>query len=173
MKTGLQQGQADGLCGLYAILGFLAATEQWKAEEPAGAMRYLFEAAHGFGWLTPHNLTGGFEGYQLKAILDMQIANYRMPYQTFFLEDVVRTKRPSDFFELAEQILEAGGSIVGGPDGRCHWLLLTRQGKGRVVINSADPSKPVKKFDRRSSEFSLDSGVIIMPKKLPPVEIEL
>src|SRR4051812_6521446 len=107
MSKVFQQGQADGLCGLYALMHFLNKTE-WK-DKPHKALWYLLDACQHFGWLTPQYLTEGFEDHQLKAILDLQIGNYRLPYRTYFLSDVFDAAAAASYRQLIDQIVENGG----------------------------------------------------------------
>ena len=171
MKQGMQQGDADGLCGLYALLNFLASTVDWKDEKPDIALQYLLQSANDHGWLSPHFITKGFEPWQLKRIIDDQFENYRMPYQTFHLSDADRGSGEECFYNFARKITSKGGSILGSPD-RSHWLLLTSSKGKMVTVNSADRLKSVKPFHKGSARFDTYGGLIIMPTEAPTVKLD-
>lgn len=100
MREALQQGNADGMCGLYSVLNLLRQTETWQGNTPASDFWYILETCRRFGWLTPQFLTEGFEDYQIKAILDEQFNNYRMPFAAYYAEDVQKAKCIKSFDAL-------------------------------------------------------------------------
>ncbi|MDK2766878.1 MAG: hypothetical protein KYX69_04070 [Sphingomonas sp.] len=172
MKSGLQQGHADGLCGIYAILNFLCDCAEWKSEKPDDALRYVLDAVHSFGWLTPYTLTAGFEAYQLRAILDRLFDNYRMGFRAVPLQDVVRGHPKLAAYELLKALLDKDCAVICGHDS-AHWLLLKTTKAGHAVWDSSNPEKPSKKFDGRLAAFSLESGVVMVPTSAPVAEITL
>lgn len=172
MKPGMQQGHADGMCGLYAILSFLAHTEEWRSEEPNTALRYVLDAVQAEGWLSPYLITTGFESYQLASILNRLFDNYHMRFRATQLAALKKQSSSEDFFGLASRVVAQGCSIIGGPDGRDHWVLVT-QSEGRpVVFNSADAKRPMKAFDKRQPDYCVKNGVLIMPWARAQVEVD-
>jgi len=172
VKQVLQQGQADGLCGLYSVLNFLERTE-WKDWVDHNLQSLLYAAQH-FGWFTPHHLTAGFEDHQLKAILDLQFSNYRMSYQTAFLSDVLASCDDDRFHELLERIVAKGGSAIIHKDIKDggHWLLVTRDDGDTVVLDSDDQKRPRSLLAERRLKRS-EWGVVILPCKRPKLHLDL
>lgn len=169
MKPGLQQGHADGLCGLYAIINFLAEVDGWKKEKAENALWYVLDITRQLGWLTPHHLTSGFEAYQLKVILNTLFEAHYTPFSASFIEEIEAGLSEQDAFQLAENVLSVGGRLLVGPEG--HWVLVTRHGKKSVIVDSASVGKPIRSFDRRSSSLKFAGGVIILPKQRATVKI--
>jgi len=166
----LQQGQADGLCGLYALMHFLNRTD-WK-ENPQKALWYLLDACRHFGWLTPQHLTEGLEDHQLKAILDLQITNYRLEFKTYFLEDAFLSAGAQSYREFLEKVVSAGGSAIAQNQNGGHWVLVTKGQNGAEVVDSANYENPRAPLcDRRLSEQGW--GIVILPSSRAKVEIDL
>lgn len=172
MRKVLQQGQADGLCGLYAALNFLNRTE-WRSWAKGYELWYLLDACRHFGWLTSQFLTEGFEDYQLKAILDLQFLNYRLPFATHFLSDVAEAYSSISSRELYERIVRKRGSVIVQNRRGGHWLLVTGKNGQCVVCDSADAQRSTAPIsDRRLSE-ALGWGVAILPRKRPVTTVDI
>jgi hypothetical protein len=167
----LQQGRADGMCGLYAVLNFLNRTE-WK-ESPADGLWYLLEACRQFGWFTPQYLTAGFEDYQLKAILDLQISNYRLPFETHFVADVASSLKIKKFYDLAVRVSAKKGSIIASWDSRDHWVLVS-QDEGKIVrLDSDSVDQPTVPLTGKHRALGVGYGVIILPRKRCDAKIDI
>ena len=171
MSKAFQQGQADGMCGLYAIMNFLVRTKgpTWRKEE--NPLSYMLEACRHFGWLTPYYLTLGFEDFQLKAIIDKQFSDYRMPFKAFYLDDVVKSIKIDKFFDLANKIVENGGSLICDVQNGKHWVLVTGDKQSLAVIDSANATNPVTPLGRQTG-YKLKNGIVIMPCVIEPIEID-
>ena len=172
MKKVLQQGEADGLCGIYATLNFLNRTD-WKDWVDHG-LRALIDAARQFGWFTPQHLIDGFEDHQIKAILDLQFENYRMGYETYFLSDVVAGLKHSKFHEILERVVAKRGSVIVHWDNKHggHWLLVTGDAGVPIVCDSDDKKRPISPLKNRripSSEW----GIVILPCKRPVRQVNI
>jgi hypothetical protein len=172
MKT-FQQGQADGLCGLYSLLHFLKQTNEFASEDGTDVLWYLLEAARHNGWLNPYTLTQGFEDFQLKSILDLQIKNYRMSFRTVFLRDARQASKISSAKALLEAVTRKGGSAVVSSQRRDHWLLVTPENGTARVIDSANAKNPVTKLASKPRSFSPDWGLVILPERQPRIELNL
>lgn len=171
MSTVLQQGQADGLCGLYAALNFLNRTE-WKASTTSDGLWYLLDACRHFGWLTPQHITEGLEDHQLKAILDLQFRNYGVGYEALLIRDVVRSREFPTFRHFAMAVLRKRGSLIAQHKEN-HWLLITRNSTGASVLDSANSKQPPRPFSPQQRSLSLTYGLVLLPKKLPSIEVDL
>ena len=169
----VQQGGADGLCGLYALLNWLRTTPVYEDEDHERILWYLLEAARQHGWLDPHTLTCGFEDFQLKAIVDWQIENHRLPFQSAFLRDVKVSMGVTSVAEFLRRLVAAGGVAVVSSQRRNHWLLVRTNSDGPSIYDSANPDQPVKPLPTNSRSFSPDWGIVILPHKRPPVKVEL
>jgi len=170
MRKVLQQGQADGLCGLYAALNFLNTTE-WRSWSENGGLWYMLDACRHFGWLTPQFLIDGYEDHQIKAILDLQFTNYRMSYTTYFLSDVLSVRNDHNFQGLLEGIVAKGGSAIVHWETRGHWLLVTGDRDGPVVCDSDDRTRPKSPLSKRRIA-STEWGVVILPSKRPKLQLD-
>jgi hypothetical protein len=149
---------------------FLNGTE-WS-EKPHKALWYLLDACRHFGWLTPQYLTEGFEDHQLKAILDLQIDNYRLPYRTHFLADLAEAVSGGDYRDLIDKVVSAGGSVITQNQSGGHWLLVTTDKREAVVIDSGNYEHPRSVLnDRRLADDGW--GVAILPHERPLVEVAL
>ncbi len=172
MKT-YQQGHADGLCGLYSLLHFLLQTEEFSGETETDTLWYLLDAARHYGWLNPYTLTQGFEDFQLKAILDLQIENYRMNFRTVFLKDARKASKVRSARALLEAVVSKSGSAIVSSTRRDHWLLVTsHEGKARIV-DSANAEDPIIELNSKPRSFSPNWGLVILPEKRPPVAFAL
>jgi hypothetical protein len=146
---------------------FLNGTE-WK-EKPQKGLWYLLDACRHFGWLTPQYLTEGFEDHQLKAILDLQIANYRLPYCTHFLADLLEAVSVESYRDLIDKIVAAGGSVIIQNQSGGHWLLVTIEKHEVVVLDSGSYEHPRALLgDRRLAEDGW--GIAIMPHERPVIK---
>lgn len=172
MKNAYQQGQADGMCGLYAVLNFLCSDRKNWGENANNTMWYLLDACRNYGWLTPQYLTEGFWDHQLKSILDLLIQSHRMPYETYYIDDVFRSRNFGSFIGMARAVLRKRGSVIARIDSRYHWVLIRRKSGEDVVIDSGNRSSPTSSLVN-GSKFDLDCGFIVLPKKLPKLEIDL
>ena len=168
----LQQGHADGLCGVYALLNFLQTTH-WSVGDNREGLAFLLDAVRHFRWLTPEKLTNGFEDFELKAILDLQIENWRLGYASYFLEDTRRALRIADAAELMQAVVRAGGSAVVNFDQRSHWLLITAADGEPVICDSANPRRPISRLGDNSRPFSPRHGLVILPRPRPAIELKL
>jgi hypothetical protein len=171
VKIGLQQGEADGLCGMYAAMAFLAGTKQWRGEDPSNALWYLLDAARHFGWFTPYHLTKGFEAHEIKAILEREFDHYRMPYEAFYMDDVARQLKTKDYHDITFRVLAKDGSVITGPDG--HWILITTRDGSPKVIDSANRQQPEKPFSRRFKSLRFADAIIILPKPRPTISVDI
>jgi len=172
VKAALQQGNADGLCGLYALMNFLHRTcpEDWN--EATDTLWYLLDAARQFGWFNPYTITQGFEEYQLKAIIDLLIQNYRMGYETFFVSDAAESLDINRFVNLAERVAEKKGSIIASWDARCHWVLVTSE-KGEVVVVDSAAGGESRPLSQRQRALDLKYGLVILPaaRSIPSIAL--
>lgn len=172
MRDAYQQGHADGMCGLYAVLNFLTAERSTWGESANDTLWYLLDACRHLGWLTPHHLTAGFEDYQLKAILDLQIENYRLEYKTHFVAEVEQAKRYGSFKKLAEAVVARGGGLVASHDSRHHWVLIRTRSGHLSVVDSSNKAEPIKPFSSGRA-FGLDSGFVILPHQRAAIAVDL
>ena len=172
MKGVLQQGQADGLCGLYSILNFLQTTE-WQADSSVEGMRYLFDSSHELGWLNPNTLIDGFEDWQLNKIVNLQLERYFIDYKSYILSEVVKSVEVKSFVELSHRVASARGSIIAKVSRKAHWVLIEGgSGTPWIYDSAGSPGKP-KKLEQNSRAYSLDWGVVILPEKRPKLVIEI
>ena len=168
-----QQGQGDGLCGLYSVMHFLTITPEFGAENPEDILWYLLDGARHFGWLNPYTLTQGFEDFQLKSILDLQIDNYRMNYKTYLLAEARKSVKIKSAKSLIEAVVAKDGSAIVSSKRRNHWLFVTNDhGKARV-IDSANAASPVGLLEDKPRSFSPDWGVVVLPHKRTPLDLDL
>jgi hypothetical protein len=158
------------MCGLYALLNFLNQTE-WR-EAPADGLWYLLEACRHFGWFTPKYLTEGFEEHQLKAILDLQFANYRMAFESYFLDDVVRELKISRFTDLADRVVQKGVSIIASWNSRDHWVLVTGI-RGTAVIVDSSPDSATEPLSNHPRVLDLEYGIVILRRSRANLQIAL
>ena len=161
------------MCGLYAVLHFLQTAEGWTGTPPGETLWYVLDACRHHGWLNPYLLTEGFEDFQLKAILDLQIANYRLEYKTYFLTDVARSIKCSSARSLIRRVVDKGGAVITGPKGRSHWFLVTSSDGKAVVYDSGaqdDEPYPLEDVARISVD---DSGVVILPHPRDVFQVEI
>jgi len=143
---------------------------KWKEDEATTALWYLLEGCRHFGWLTPQHLTEGFEDYQLKAILDLQIANYRLSYRTHFLAEVFEATSAGSYRELIKKIVDNRGSIIVQNRSGGHWVLVTSDKKDAVVLDSGSYENPLSPLgNRRLSEDG--QGIVVLPYKREKIEI--
>lgn len=161
MTKPIRQGDADGLCGIYAILNFLNLQKGWKFSDNPNALQFVLDVAYDHGWLTPRHIVGGYEAYHLKQILNTLFENYSMQFQAFNIVEIDREKSESSFVIL-KRILAEKGAIIGGPTGN-HWVLLIKSKDGDIIVNSDARDPTVRKFDGRSSQIDISSGVVILP----------
>lgn len=173
MKKAFQQGQSDGMCGIYSLLNFLHRTKGFGWEDDSTeTLWYLLDASRQLGWFNPYTLTQGFEEHQLKAIIDLQFANYKMPYETFSVGEVSEQLGIKNFYDLAEKVTKKNGSLVASWDRRNHWVLVTAEAGEVVVIDSYAVGKALS-LSRRQKSLTLAGGLIILPKERQPLEISL
>lgn len=163
MSAVLQQGHADGMCGLYAVANFLMLRPETQWEAAGDTLRYLLDAAQLYGWLTPHHLTMGFEEYQIRAILDAQISNYNLPFETHRLEDVVSYCGWPSFYETASRVIAKGGAIIASASKQSHWLLILNIGGRVTIIDSFNSSDPERELNERTTAFSKVEGIVVLP----------
>ena len=158
----LQQGDAEGLCGIYAVLNFLQQTD-WAEDDAEDGLQYLLECADGLGWFTPHYITEGYEDYQLKEILDLQISRYRLAYKTYFVADTIARRKISSFVSLVALVEKARGAIVASKSRRDHWVLVSSLQKETNVWDSSNGERRIEAFPKRTSGYSKNFGVVIVP----------
>ena len=172
MSTELQQGDADGLCGIYAVMNFLRSKRaSWQREDASTTLCHLLEACAGFGWFTPRHITNGFEDRELKAVIDRDIDNYRLPYSAFYIDDVLRSWKCGSFTGLVDSVMERDGAIIASEELKDHWVLIEPRDGSPHVIDSSSPSNPVSPFNRRSKRFSMETGIVILKADRPVIEI--
>jgi len=168
MARALQQGTADGLCGIYSILNFLQTTD-WLEYEASTGLEALLECANHFGWFTPSYVTNGFEDYQLKKILDYQIEAYRLPYQTFFIADTLLQRGNGSFSYLAQSLKgREGSALIASKSRRSHWVLIKSHNGKMIILDSANGGAKSELPDR-SSGYLKNCGLVIIkgsPKHL-------
>ena len=172
MKRALQQGQSDGLCGIYSLLNFLIRTRGFGWQDSSDSLWYLLDASRQLGCFNPYTLTQGFEEHQLKAIIDLQFENYRMPYKTFSIGELSKQVGIKNFYDLANKVTVKNGSLIASWDRRNHWVLVTAEAGDMVVIDSAAGGKALS-LNRRQKSLTLAGGLIILPKERPPLEVSL
>jgi hypothetical protein len=165
-----QQGQADGLCGLYALIHFLNQQIEWR-EKPHKALWYLLESCRHLGWLTPHYLTEGFEDYQLKAILDLQIANYRLGFTTYYVADLLNSAASKSYRELLDRVVTAGGSAIVTRGKADHWVLVTQGPDGPELFDSSNYENPRSALPDRLSDDGW--GIAILPSERAQITADL
>ena len=172
MTDVLQQGYADGLCGLYCIANFLHRIPEW-GDPPNSTLWHLLDACRHFGWLNPYTITEGFEDFQLKAVLDLQIENYRMSYKTGFLSDTKQSSKIKSVNEFLEKVVEAKGAAIVNSQRRKHWMLVMPGTKGGLIVDSANVKEPERELGSVKRTFSPDWGVLILPHQRPSTEMPL
>jgi len=133
-------------------------------------MWYLLESCRHFGWLTPHYMTEGLEDYQLKAILDLQIANYRLNFVTSYVADFIQSARSSSYRELLERVVAAGGSAIVNR-GKGHWVLVTKGPKGPEIIDSGSYENPRSALSNRLQDDGW--GIVVLPCNRPQISVDL
>ncbi|WP_157093094.1 hypothetical protein [Paraurantiacibacter namhicola] len=168
--SAFQQGNADGLCGLYSILNFLKSLSDWRSETPEGAMKIVLEAAQSEGALTPEKITGGFCSDELQRIANRVFARFRMPYRAYHFEEI-EWREEDDAYQNHHQVLDSGGAIIGGRDGREHWVLFRRTVDGPVLVNSADQKQPTRAFNGRLKSHCSSDSIALLPITRATVEI--
>ena len=173
MKSAFQQGNADGLCGIYSIINLYSLidgndSEKWLSD----TFQNILHACETFGWLKPQFLATGFEQYQLKAIVDLHIENWRMEYRTHYLEDINRIFDIS-FVRLANKIVSKGGHIFASTVGLDHWVLISGQ-SGVATAYDSDPSQEsIRPLSESPRSFSRKWGFAMLPQALPIVEVDI
>ena len=175
MTAPLQQGQVDRMCGPYSTLNFLTRSEGGDGGvlvSPADSMRYLFDASQRFGWLTSHYLTKGFEDFEVKAIIDLQITRYTMSFTTFYVGNVIRQLRTSLFDELVPAIANGNGFKIANVVNNPHGLLVKKVEGSLVTIASASARKPIKKFSPDVTlSLNLGMAMLLRPHQLSEIDI--
>lgn len=171
-RKALQQGQADGMCGLYAVLNLLNMTE-WKTEKPSLGLRYLLECCRQLGFLTPEYLTDGFEDHHLKKIIDLQIDNYRLNFETYFQSDVASILPELSCQDLMVRVVSKRGFAITQNQSGDHWLLVAGVKRTPMIFDSDDRSGvPVPLNKRRLAEPN-GWGLVVLPKKRSPLMLEI
>lgn len=163
----LQQGEANGMCGIYAVLNFLR--DEWK-DQPSDTLWSIFEACRTLGWLTPEYLTQGFEDFQLKKILEWHIDNYRLSYKVYFLADLAEHFRQDNAGGLIKSITAGGGAAITSVSGGKHWVLVRASSDGPIVYDS-HKSGMIEPLSKRRLDQGVDWGIGILPDVRQPEQV--
>tara|TARA_R110001606_G_scaffold48184_1_gene122492 strand:+ start:1152 stop:1679 length:528 start_codon:yes stop_codon:yes gene_type:complete len=135
-----QQGQPDGLCGLYALINFL---HTWPdlgttvSERQQEAFRYLFEAAEELNLLNAHYLHSGFEQHYLHAIFNRTAENIRLPFRALFLDEFKEGLGSIDDRELLSEVCQNGGCAVIPVGSDQHWVLAHKVKSRKICVDDS------------------------------------
>ncbi|MEI6417725.1 MAG: hypothetical protein WCO82_01515 [Sphingomonadales bacterium] len=170
----LQQGRADGLCGVYAILNFLRGAHGWGASpKPNDDLWYLLNACQSLGWLDAYHITNGYHDWQLKAILDTQFDNFRMDYKSYFVSDLIKSGVTGSFTNLLDRVTKNKGAVIAHHDAQDHWVLIKKVSKDLRVFDSFNYEFPLQPLQNENRKYSVKEGIAIFPSQRNLVEIEL
>ncbi|MBX9732060.1 MAG: hypothetical protein K2X59_12090 [Sphingomonas sp.] len=171
MNTGREraiQGNADGLCGPYAIMNFLVWKDEIPADKAAGtsayqeAFRYVMEAAERAGLLSAHKLYSGFEWPDLIVVFNEYAERNYFDYVA-----VPLIKLHSRIAKLSNEslwgaIVDAEGAAVASVQKGGHWVLIyKRDGAGGFSVLDATAGNPKTELKKA---WSLRDGMAMLPK---------
>ena len=167
-----QQGDADGLCGLYCVLNFLNLHDQdnWENEpgQHDGGMRYIFDVCAEFGWLNPYQLAWGYEAYQLVEILRKLNDRWGLQIKVHNTVDLTPELRNRKTFEK-ELLIGLGGFFINGHSN--HWTLIHASSPdGEIIVydSLSRQKRPEPLASKNAVKISLeDPGVVIWRDKSP------
>lgn len=154
-----QQGTKDPMCGLYCIYNFLKICVGLEGSSK-GAFYEVLRACQSFDLLTADLLTHGYEDFQLKAVIDRLITEWRLEFESFYLNDVLKSITGS-FWETAKQISDAGGAIISYSISKDHWVLVTNSNNELSILNSAQLNSVGRV---NNAKFSEEYGIVILKK---------
>lgn len=172
MRKALQQGQGDGLCGLYAILNLLNRFPSWRSS-PTDGLWALLESCDEAGWLTPYRLTNGFEDFHLEHILNDQILKYRLELECHRLSDVKASQATRNIGEVIEAVIRRKGAVITTVSKGGHWICVASYNGVASVYDSARSDSAVHPLTERKIDQQEWWGVITLPKKRASLQLGL
>ena len=175
-----QQGDGDGLCGIYALINFLRNEDFLKEKDQSSTDRecfnFLMEAAESLGYLTAHNLFGGFVWPKLERAFNLACETWRAPFLALPLSVVAENLKTDRIEDVAAACVKEGGAIVAHMDKQDHWILVYDCDEISVWVDDSsvadeeknDPANwPNRKIDknelRRGFGIKTNSGVVLLP----------
>jgi hypothetical protein len=174
-----QQGEPDGLCGIYSLLNFIHALPEYCAktrkeqnEEDQEILRYLLEASHELGLMLPQMLSHGFEQYHLRAIFNRTCENLDINFRAKSLSSYASENKCKNVLKAIGRVVGEKGAAVVHLNEHDHWVLA--YDINGVVVTLDDSSVwrdhdvgPYKVNGSKQKELGLDSldGLALLPLK--------
>ena len=172
MKGALQQGHGDGLCGIYSLMNFLHTYPNSNWRDANETLKCLFKSCEERGWLNPHQLTWGYEDYQLIQVIEDQFRNYRMNFAAYFSKDIAEDNGITSFHELADRVAKSSGALIASWDAKNHWVLV-RSIKGKLTVFDSSSAETVFTLTKSRKSLTLSGGVAILPKVREKTGVEI